>query len=106
MEDVHHFVMDCPRYAAKRASLIAQVGRIISGSAYNLPVTAFEHMSSQEQCEVILGKRIGDPIAENRIDASAKRYLTKAWNLRAGVTASINAAFGTAYEVCPGQMAR
>jgi hypothetical protein len=105
VEDVHHFVMDCPRYAAKRASLIAQVGRIMSGSAYNLPVTAFEHMSSQEQCEVILGKRIGDPIAENRIDASAKRYLTKAWNLRAGVTASINAAFGTAYEVCPGQMA-
>ena len=56
-------------------------------------------MSSQAQCVVILGRRIGDPIAENRIDASVKRYLTKAWNLRAGVTARINAVLGTAYDV-------
>ena len=56
-------------------------------------------MSGQAQCEVILGKRIGDPVAENRIDAAVKRYLTKAWNLRAGVTARINAALGTAYDM-------
>ena len=48
---------------------------------------------------MILGKRIGDPIAEDRIDAAVKRYLTKAWNLRAGVTADINDALGTAYDV-------
>jgi hypothetical protein len=99
VEDTHHFIMGCPRYAAKRAGLIARVGLILSGSACNLTAQAFAHMSSQAQCEVILGKRIGDPIAEDRIDATVKIYLTKTWNLRAGVTANINAALGTAYDV-------
>ena len=48
---------------------------------------------------MILGKRIGDPVAEDRIDAVVKRYLTKAGNLRAGVTARINAVLGTAYDL-------
>jgi hypothetical protein len=99
VEDIHHFIMGCPRYAAKRANLIARIRLILSGSACELTAPAFACMNSQAQCEVILGKRIGDPIAEDRIDATAKRYLTKAWNLRAGVTARINAALGTAYDV-------
>jgi hypothetical protein len=99
VEDVHHFIMGCSRYAAKRASLIARIGLILSSSACKLTAPAFACMSSQAQCEVILGKRIGDPIAEDRIDATVKRYLTKAWNLRAGVTADINDALGTAYDV-------
>jgi hypothetical protein len=99
VEDTHHFIMDCPRYAGKRDSLIARVGLILSRSTSELTAPAFVCMSSQAQCEVILGKRIGDPIAEDRIDATVKRYLTKAWNLRAGVTARINAALGTAYDV-------
>jgi hypothetical protein len=56
-------------------------------------------MSSRARCEVLLGKRIGDPIAENRIDTAVKRYLTKAWNLRAGVTANVNSVLGTSYDV-------
>ena len=99
VEDVHHFIMACPCYAAKRADLIARVGLILSRSACNLTASAFEGMGSQAQCEVILGRRIGDPIAEDRIDAVVKRYLTKTWNLRAGVTARINAVLGTAYDV-------
>jgi hypothetical protein len=99
VEDIHHFIMACPRYAEKRVGLIARVGLILSGSACTLTAPAFADMGSQAQCEVILGKRIGDPIAENRIDAAVKRYLTKAWNLRAGVTARINAVLGTAYDI-------
>ena len=99
VEDTHHFIMDCPCYAAKRASLIAQIGLILARSTSDLTAAAFADMSSQAQCEVILGRRIGDPVAENRIDAAAKRYLTKAWNLRAGVTANMNAVLGTAYDV-------
>lgn len=99
VEDVHHFIMACPCYAAKRADLIARVGLILSHSACNLTASAFAGMGSQAQCEVILGRRIGDPIAEDRIDAVVKRYLTKTWNLRAGVTAKINAVLGTAYDV-------
>ena len=56
-------------------------------------------MDSLAQCEVILGRRINDPIAEDRIDAVAKRYLTKTWNMRAEVTARINTVLGTAYDV-------
>jgi hypothetical protein len=99
VEDTHHFVMDCGSYAAKRAGLVARVGKILADSACDLAAPAFARMSSRAQCEVILGRRIGDPIAENRIDAAVKRYLTKAWNLRAGVTARINAALGTAYDM-------
>ena len=99
VEDIHHFVMDCPCYEAKRADMIAQVGRILVRSACSLTAPAFAGMDSQAQCEVILGRRIGDPIAEDRIDAVVKRYLTKTWNLRAGVTARINAVLGTAYDV-------
>jgi hypothetical protein len=46
-----------------------------------------------------LGQRIGDPALENRIDRNIKRYLQKAWNIRAPVTASVNAVLGKDYEV-------
>ena len=50
---------------------------------------------------MILGRRVGDSTAEDRIDAAVKRYLTltKSWNMRAAVTAHINAVLGTAYDV-------
>ena len=88
VEDTRHFIMDC-------AGLLAQLGRILSRASCGMTAAEFMGMSGQDQCEVILGKRIGDPVAENRIDSAVKRYLTKAWNLRAGVTAKINAALGT-----------
>jgi hypothetical protein len=99
VEDVHHFVMECPRYAARRAGLVEQIDRILSRSTSGMTGPAFADMSSYAQCEVILGKRIDDPIAENRIDSAVKRYLVKAWNLRADVTAGVNDALGTTYEV-------
>jgi hypothetical protein len=99
VEDTHHFIMECPRYAAKRAGMSARIGLILTHAACNLTASAFAEMNSQERCEVILGRRIGDPIAEDRIDAVAKRYLTKIWNLRAGVTAHVNAVLGTNYDV-------
>jgi hypothetical protein len=99
VEDVHHFIMDCPHYAARRAGLIAQVEHVLSRAACDLTAPAFAGMTSQAQCEVILGRRIGDPIAEDQIDAAVKRHLTKTWNMRAGTTAKINAVLGTAYDV-------
>ena len=91
--------MECPRYEGKRVGLMARVRLILSQAAGTLTAAAFADMGSRAQCEVILGKRIGDPVAEDRIDAAVKRYLTKAWNLRAGVTARINAVLGTAYDL-------
>ena len=43
--------------------------------ALRLTAAEFMGMSGQDQCEVILGKRIGDPVAEDRIDAAVERYL-------------------------------
>jgi hypothetical protein len=99
VEDVHHFIMDCSQYADKRAKLISRIGLILSSCDCVFGDQTFERLSSETQCEIILGKRIGDPIAEDRIDRVVKRYLTKTWNMRAGVTARINTALGTAYEV-------
>ena len=99
VEDVHHFIMECPRYEAKRAGLMTRVRLILSHADGTLTAGAFADMDTLAQCEVVLGKRIGDPVAEDRIDAAVKRYLTKAWNLRAGVTARINAVLGTAYDL-------
>jgi hypothetical protein len=99
VENIHHFIMDCPRYTAKRTGLATQVRRILARSTGDLTATAFAEMGSSAQCEVLLGRRIGDPVAEDRIDAAVKRYLTKTWNMRADVTARINAVLGTAYDV-------
>ena len=99
VEDVRHFIMDCARYAAKRAGLLARVGVILTSAPCDLTAQAFRDSCSQDQCDVLLGKRIGDPVAEDRIDSAVKRYLTKAWNLRADVTARINAVLGTAYDL-------
>ena len=45
VEDTHHFIMGCPRYAAKRATLIARVGLISPGSTCKLTASAFACMS-------------------------------------------------------------
>ena len=91
--------MDCPLYERKRAGLIKQVCVVLANSASELLPHDFKSLCVQEKCEVLLGKRIGDPVAENRIDYAVKRYLTKAWNLRSGMTASINAVLDTKYSV-------
>ena len=91
--------MDCPLYERKRAGLIKQVCVVLANSASELLPHDFKSLCVQEKCEVLLGKRIGDPVAENRIDSAVKRCLTKAWNLRSGVTASINAVLDTKYSV-------
>jgi hypothetical protein len=52
-----------------------------------------------ELLPIILGKRIGVPRLENRIDRAAKRYLRKAWNARGRLTQAINDRLGTSYDV-------
>ena len=127
VEDVHHFVMECPRYAERRADLLGRVGMIMQSSAQppkgrdrtgkdrkgqdqegtgtgkegkgQEQDAPFAEWDGREQYEILLGRRFGDPIAEDRIDAVVKRYLTKTWNMRAGVTAAINTALGTHYDV-------
>lgn len=99
MEDTHHFIMDCPTYSAHRETLLRGVRSAIDRSVGSLTTIDFSHMSSTGRKHILLGKRFGDPIAEDRIDRMVKRFLTKAWNLRSSLTAKINTILGTTYEV-------
>jgi hypothetical protein len=99
IEDVHHFVMDCPRYATKRAALLKQAVRELAGSKGDITATGFANMEAKDQLAVLLGRRISDPAAEDRLDRSVKRYLSKCWNLRSGVTGAINDALFTSYGI-------
>jgi hypothetical protein len=78
---------------------MADVPTVIDRSSIALTPANFDAMSHKEQCNILLGQRIGDPVAENRIDRNIKRYLKKAWNIRAPVTASVNVVLGKEYEV-------
>jgi hypothetical protein len=56
-------------------------------------------MTTKNQLAVLLGRRISDPTTEDRLDRSVKRYLSKCWNLRSGVTGAINDALFTSYDI-------
>ena len=99
IEDVHHFVMECPRYAVKRAALLKQAVRELAGSTGNVTAVGFASMEAKDQLAVLLGRRIADPAVEDRLDRSVKRYLSKCWNLRAGVAGAINDALFTSYGI-------
>jgi hypothetical protein len=99
VEDVEHFIMRCSNYEGPRRSMMADVRTVIDRSSIALTPAIFDAMSHKEQCNILLGQRIGDPVAGNRIDRNIKRYLKKAWNRRAPVTASVNAVLGKEYEV-------
>jgi hypothetical protein len=99
IEDVHHFVMECPRYAVKRSALLKQAVRELAGSKGEVNATDFAIMDVKGQLAVLLGRRISDPAAEDRLDRSVKRYLSKCWNLRSEVTGAINDALFTSYGI-------
>jgi hypothetical protein len=99
IEDVHHFVMECPRYAAKRATLLRQAVRELTESNGDVNGIGFASMTAKNQLAVLLGRRISDPAAEDRLDRSVKRYLSKCWNLRADVTGAINDTLFTSYGI-------
>ena len=99
VEDVHHFIMECSSYSDKRERLLCSVRSIIDGSAGELIAGEFQAMDSTSQAHILLGKRFGDPIAENSINRLVKRFLSKAWNIRSGLTDKVNTVLGTSYDV-------
>jgi hypothetical protein len=99
VEDIHHFVMKCPKYEDKRAALMRQAVVEIAKSDGDLDPVEFATMQPSEQLPILLGKRFGDPAAEDRLDRSMKRFLSKCWNLRSEVTDATNAALFTSYGI-------
>ena len=99
IEDVEHFVMHCPKYAYRRHDLLSRVANILHHSSSNISSDEFTNMSNHAKSHILLGKRIGDPKTEDKIDRMTKRFLSKAWNARYPVTTAINKAMGTEYGV-------
>ena len=99
VEDIHHFVMECPKYELRRTALLQQVVRVLAKADGEVTATGFASMPSRDQLAVLLGKRISDPRAENRLDRNVKRFLSKCWNLRGEVTGALNDALSTSYGI-------
>jgi hypothetical protein len=99
VEDVHHFLMECPGYHRRREVLLRSVASMIDSSDGNLSPGEFMGKKPQSQALILLGKRFGDPGAENSIDRLVKRFITKAWNQRSGLTHTIDGILGTSYDV-------
>ena len=91
IEDVRHFVMDCPAYAPKRAKLLDWVRTLVDSA----DAPAFQDMGEEEKFYIILGKRFGNWIREDKVDRAVKRFLSKCWNAREPATATLDAALGT-----------
>ena len=99
VEDIHHFVMECPKYEDKQAALMRQAVVEIAKSDGELGPVEFATMQPSEQLPILLGKRFADPTAEDRLDRNVKRFLSKCWNLRSEVTGAINTALFTSYGI-------
>ena len=99
VEDVEHFVMQCPLYRAQRQVLISDATAALDRSTGSVDGAAFGALPPRAKLLVLLGRRVGDPVAENRIDRSMKRFLRKAWNRRAPYTEIVNQVLNTEYAV-------
>jgi hypothetical protein len=90
IEDVRHFVMDCPAYTPKREK---QTGSVHSWIAL-VGAPAFQEIGKDEKFHTILGKQFGDR-TEDQVDPAVQRFLSKSWNAREPATTTLDAALGT-----------
>ena len=96
VEDVPHFVMDCPAYARHRARLFACIARALSHAPDSID---FASVTRSEKLHVILGKRSGCAKVDTSIDRMVKSFLIKNWNARQPITSAINEALGVDYGI-------
>ena len=72
---------------------------VLDGPASELIAGDFQAMDSTSKAHILLGKRFGDPRAENSKEGLVKRFLTMAWNIRSSLTENVNTVLGTSYDV-------
>ena len=99
VEDVEHFMMQCSHYETHRSKMMVDVRKTLNRAQAGITAAGFDAMSQRAQSHILLGKRIDDPVVENRVDRTVKRFLRKAWTARTPLTNSINAVLGKEYEV-------
>ena len=74
VEDVTHFIFDSPMYTRHRQRMLQAVRQTLSNPRARCPLSAnaFDAISTADQAEVLLGQRIGAPLAEDKIDRHVK----------------------------------
>ena len=78
IEDIAHFVLDCPAYSTHRAKMLESA-----------PL-GFDGRSSLDKLDVLLGKSAGKSKIDDRTDAAVKRFLKKAWRTRKWLVLATN----------------
>ena len=96
VEDVPHFVMDCPAYARHRARLFACIARALSHTPACID---FAKATRTEKLHIVLGKRSGCARIDRSIDRMVKAFLTKTWSTRQPVTSAINDVLSVNYGI-------
>jgi len=99
VEDVVHFVITCNLYKEKRVKLFNRIMSILDNSNGNINGTDFINMPDYDKTLILLGRRINDPHAEDKIDQSVKRYLAKCWNVRKHINNGINNGMDKNYSI-------
>jgi hypothetical protein len=77
VEDVEHFIMDCPSYEVHRARMVRWVERETDGAGTSLPPGSLRTLDKREQLLILLGRRFGTKESEDRVDKHVKRFLRK-----------------------------
>ena len=99
VEDVAHFISECPAYSIHRKRLHTRVFKALDTDAEVIGEADFKKLDAEAQTRILLGQRIGNRALEDSIDTHIKLYLTKAWNIRKPTTEAINRVMGTSYDV-------
>ena len=89
-DTIPHFVTSCPGHAKQRKALVNKIARSLSPERE----AWFNALSATELCDVLLGKTIGNPEADDYIDVLVKRFMVKAWKCRKRVQCAIRDTIG------------
>jgi hypothetical protein len=80
IEDVAHFMLECPAYATPRAKMMESAP------------PGFNGLPQPGKLDVLLGKSAGTSKIDDRTDAGVKRFLKKAWRARKWLVLATNKA--------------
>ncbi len=76
-ENVQHFLLECPVYATHRNRMVNDVKRVLGRAKGPSGPINFHALDISARHHVLLGKRIGDPATENRIDPYSETVFKK-----------------------------
>jgi len=88
-ESTQHLLAECPAYQRQRVKMLAKLDHRME--AHEAKVS---RMKSEDLCDVLLGKSVGDVKIDEYIDVMVKRYLVKVWKCRGRVNRAVQEVVG------------